>query len=77
MANELADLNAAFAAVSAAVTSATAEMTALANQVIVLAKAPSGIDPAAVEAVAQSMNILAGNLSTAVAAAVAAVAPAS
>ncbi len=76
MADALADLTAAVAAISASVTEAGDQIKAETAKILELLAAPAGVDPAAVEEAVAGINTLAGSLHDAVAAAQGALAPA-
>jgi hypothetical protein len=67
--SELDDLKAAQANLTAAVTAGTAEITALVAKVIALIGAPTGVDPAAVEAAAHDIQAQADAINSGVASA--------
>jgi peptidoglycan hydrolase CwlO-like protein len=66
---ELDDLKTAQANLTAAVAAGTAEITALVTKVLALIGAPTGVDPAAVEAAAKDIQAQADAMNAGVAAA--------
>jgi len=65
--DELDDLKTSMGHLSDAVDAGVAEITALVDKVLSLLSAPSGVDPVAVEAVAQQLQAVADKMSGSVA----------